>query len=334
MYLAAAFSAVADFLQWREGDGILLGEANVLPQESGSFFGDEGDRMHMMFNFYVNQHLFYALASSDARPLAKALEATQRIPQYAQWASFLRNHDELDLGRLTETQRRLVYEKFGPDKNMQLYGRGIRRRFAPMLGNRGQFELAYSLMFSLPGTPVLRYGDEIGMGDDLHLNERDSVRTPMQWSDEPQAGFSTSKKTILPVISKGPYGYPLVNVEKQRRDVNSMLNWTERVIRLRKECPEFGWGAYKILGTGDSNVLAIRYDWRRNSVVTIHNFHEKPRSITLDPGGKEGALLINLFAGEHSQAGPSGKHKIVMEGYGYRWYRCGSLGHILKREKY
>src|SRR5262249_30897194 len=148
---------------------ILLGEANIVPEEDQNFFGNEGDRMHMMFNFFVNQYTFYALASADTRPLAMAIEATQRIPEYAQWASFLRNHDEADLARLTKEQRATVYEKFGPEKNMQLYGRGIRRRLTPMLGNRPQLELAYSLMFSLPGTPVLRYGDEIGMGDDLEL---------------------------------------------------------------------------------------------------------------------------------------------------------------------
>src|SRR5205823_2938193 len=142
--------------------------------------------------------------------------------------------------------RRLVYQKFAPDKDMQLYGRGIRRRLAPMLGNRAQFELAYSLMFSLPGTPVLRYGDEIGMGDNLSLPERNSVRTPMQWSDDAQGGFSVATKTILPVISKGPWNYERVNVEAQRRDLNSLLNWTERMVRLRKECPEFGWGDYRI----------------------------------------------------------------------------------------
>ena len=156
----------------------------------------------------------------------------------------------------------------------------------------------------------------------------------MQWSDEPQAGFSTAKKTVLPVISKGPWSYQRVNVESQRRDTNSMLNWTERMIRLRKECPELGWGGYKVLKTGDPSVLALRYDWRNNTLVTIHNFHEKPRSITLDVGGKEGGRLVNLFAGEHSDAGPNGKHKIVLEGYGYRWYRVGNLAHILKREKY
>ncbi len=324
-----------DFLQWREGDAILLGEANITPDEDVNFFGSQGDRMHMMFNFYVNQHLFYALASTDVRPLARAIQATgRRIPPQAQWASFLRNHDELDLGRLTQQQRDLVYQKFGPDENMQLYGRGIRRRLAPMLGNRLQLEMAYSLMFSLPGTPVLRYGDEIGMGDDLHLPERNSVRTPMQWSDEPQAGFSICKKTVLPVISKGPYSYERVNVEGQRRDINSLLNCTERMIRLRKECPEIGWGTYRVLNTGDSCVLGIRYDWRNNGIIALHNFNKSPRTITLQAGGENDALLVNLFTTEHSRARSDEKHKIILEGFGYRWYRVGGLAHILKREKY
>src|SRR5437016_87463 len=241
---------IRDFLQWREGDAILLGEANVIPAEDPNFFGDEGDRMHMMFNFYVNQHMFYALASGDAGPLTKAIGATQSISEYSQWASFLRNHDELDLGRLTPKQRNLIYAKFAPEKRMQLYDRGIRRRLAPMLGSRPQLELAYSLMFSLPGTPVIRYGDEIGMGDDLKLPERNPVRTPMQWSDELHGGFSTAAKTILPVIDDGVWGYQRINVAAQQRDPDSMLNWTERMIRLRKECPEIGWGRCTILNTG------------------------------------------------------------------------------------
>src|SRR5437016_4936676 len=323
-----------DFLQWREGDAILLGEANIAPDEDMSFFGEEGDRMHMLFNFYANQHIFYALASGEARPLADALEATKRIPPYAQWALFLRNHDELDLARLTPEQRQTIFDKFAPEPRMQLYSRGIRRRLAPMLGNRPQLEMAYSLMFSLPGTPVLRYGDEIGMGDDLRLKERNSVRTPMQWSDEPQAGFSTAKKTILPIISRGPWNYRRVNVESQRRDPNSMLNWTERMIRLRKECPEFGWAAYDVLKTRSPHVLGIRYEWRGNALVTLHNFHEKPVSVVIDLSEKRDQRLINLGVGEHSQAGPDGVHRIVLEGFGYRWYRVGSLGHLLKREKY
>ena len=149
------------------------------------YFGRDGDRMQMMFNFQVNQHLFYALASADSRPLAKAINATKPRPATAQWGVFLRNHDELDLGRLTKAQRDVVFKAFDPDKNMQLYDRGIRRRLAPMLGgDRRRLELAYSLMCTLPGTPVIRYGDEIAMGDDLDLAERNCARTPMQWSSE------------------------------------------------------------------------------------------------------------------------------------------------------
>jgi maltose alpha-D-glucosyltransferase/alpha-amylase len=322
------------FLQWRAGDAILLGEANVLPGAEMEFFGDEGDRLHMMFNFYVNQHVFYALASGEVAPLITALEKTRSIPPFTQWASFLRNHDELDLGRLTRKQRQLVYAKFGPEKRMQLYDRGIRRRLAAMLENRPQLELAYSLMFSLPGTPVLRYGDEIGMGDNLRLRERYSVRTPMQWSEEPNAGFSTTNKTITPVIDEGVFSYERVNVEAQRRDPNSLLNWTERMIRLRKECPELGWGSFRIIGTGNKSVLAMRFDWRGNSVLTIHNFDSKPLSIKIDVGVDRGDKLTNVLLGEHSQAGPDGKHAIVLEGYAYRWYRVGGLRHILEREKY
>src|SRR5690242_14314081 len=226
----------------------MLGEANVLPPEHKKYFGQHGTGIHMMFNFYVNQHLFYALASEDTRPLASALRATKQLPPSAQWVHFLRNHDELDLGRLTDEERQLVFDAFGPDPSMQLYDRGIRRRLAPMLGgDRRRLELAYSMMFTLPGTPVVRYGDEIGMGDDLSLPERNAARTPMQWSTEPQAGFSKKKRTILPVISEGPYGYEKVNVADQRRDPESMLNWTERIIRRRKECPEIGWGNFTIL---------------------------------------------------------------------------------------
>ena len=151
----------------------------------------------MMFNFQVNQNLFYALASSDTRPLIKALKATKPRPSTAQWGQFLRNHDELDLGRLTDEQRQQTFAAFAPEEDMQLYDRGIRRRLAPMLqGDRRRLELAYSLMMTLPGTPVIRYGDEIGMGDDLSLPERSCARTPMQWSAEPQGGFTKEKSQL------------------------------------------------------------------------------------------------------------------------------------------
>ena len=170
-----------DFLQWRSGESILLAEANVPPDESMKYFGEDGDRIQMMLNFPVNQRLFYALATADLAPLVWALEQTFARPANAQWLQFLRSHDELDLGRLTAEQRAKVFKAFGPEKRMQLYDRGIRRRLAPMLhNNRRLLELAFSLLFSLPGTPMMEYGDEIGIGENLRLPERECARTPMQ----------------------------------------------------------------------------------------------------------------------------------------------------------
>src|SRR5690348_3100241 len=324
----------SQFLNWREGDAIVLGEANVKPDTDMQYFGSAGERLQMMFNFQVNQNLFYALATADSRPLVKALKATKPRPATAQWGQFLRNHDELDLGRLTEEQRQAVFAAFAPEPNMQLYERGIRRRLAPMLqGDRRRIELAYSLMMTLPGTPVIRYGDEIGMGDDLDLPERLPARTPMQWSTEANGGFSTHEKTFLPVISSGAYAYEHVNVAAQRRDPDSLLNWTERIIRMRKEVPEIGWGDFAILRTGTREVLALRYQWRENTVVVIHNLAGEPCEIQLSVGleGKENSRLINLLSTNHSVADKSGRHRILLEPYGYRWYRAGGLTYLLKR---
>jgi len=328
--------SLREFLQWREGASVILAEANVLPETDMEYFGEDGDRMHMMFNFQVNQNLFYALAASDCRPLVQALKATKPRPATAQWGLFLRNHDELDLGRLTEEQRQRVFACFGPEKKMQLYERGIRRRLATMLnGDRRRIELAYSLMFTLPGTPVIRYGDEIGMGDDLNLPERNCARTPMQWSTEPHAGFTKSDKPILPVINNGPYGYQHVNAAEQRRDPNSLLNWTERIIRMRKEVPEVGWGDFDVLPTRDPAVLAIRYDWRNNSVLFVHNLDAIPREVAFSTGlrGNEARVLVNLLTEDHSRAGEDGRHHLLLEAYGYRWYRVGGLDYLLKRSE-
>jgi len=321
-----------NFLQWRKGDAILLGEANVLPEETLPFFGEKGEGIHLMFNFYVNQHLFYALASADIEPLIKALEETRSKMTITQWALFLRNHDELDLGRLTEEQRAKVFERFGPDENMQLYERGIRRRLAPMLGNEAQIKLAYSLMFSLPGTPVLYYGEEIGMGDDLSLKERDAVRTPMQWSADDQAGFSNAKKLIHPVIDKGPYSYKHVNVETQRRQPDSLLNWMTAMIRLRQECSEIGWGKWQILKTGVPSILAMHYSWQDSSLIVIHNFDEKAHEAILDLQQEEEEKMVDLMAVHESSADEKGLHHINMDAFGFRWFRAGNLAHLLHKE--
>jgi maltose alpha-D-glucosyltransferase/alpha-amylase len=323
-----------EFLQWRDGEAIILGEANVLPDTDMEYFGKAGDRMHMMFNFEANQTLFYALAANDGRPLQKALKATKPRPASAQWGIFLRNHDELDLGRLSPAQRNLVFQAFGPERSMQLYNRGIRRRLAPMLGgDRRRLELAYSLMFTLPGTPVVRYGDELAMGDSLALPERECARTPMQWSTEPQAGFSKNPKTVLPLISSGPYGYAQVNAAQQRRDPLSMLNWMERIIRMRKEVPEVGWGDFEFVATRDVAVLAMRYDWRNNSVLFLHNLADTPREVMFSVGLDDGRdrALVNLLSEDHSHADASRRHRVVLEPYGYRWYRVGGLDYLLNR---
>jgi maltose alpha-D-glucosyltransferase/alpha-amylase len=319
------------FLQWRGGDTILLAEANVPPDESLKYFGERGDRLQMMLNFPVNQRLFYALATADLEPLTWALRETSRRPAEAQWAHFLRTHDELDLGRLSPEERQQVFDAFGPEKNMQLYNRGIRRRLAPMLANdRRRLELAFSLLFSLPGTPVMLYGDEIGMGDDLSLPERECARTPMQWTSERHGGFTTAARPHQQVIDDKTYGYEKVNVAAQRRDPDSLLNWTERIIRMRKECPEIPWGDFQILSTSVKGVLALRYDWRGTSLLTLHNFAGKDVRVALDVGVPHGDLLVDVFSNRHSD-GRDGRHEIALTAYGWRWFRVGSQDNALHR---
>ena len=323
-----------EFLQWRQGDAVVLAEANVLPETDMQYFGASGERLPLMFNFQVNQALFYALAAADTGPLTTALAATEPRPATAQWAMFLRNHDELDLGRLTPEQRGTVFAAFGPDKSMQLYDRGIRRRLMPMLGgDRRRLELAYSLMFTLPGTPVILYGDEIGMGDDLARPERECARTPMQWSDEKHGGFTAGEAPVAPVISDGPYGYQHINVAVQRRAPESQLNWVERIVRMRKEVPEVGWGTFAVLDAGTPSVLAMRYDWRNNAVVFVHNLSGVPLEVSFDPAtsGLHDGLLVNLLSEDHSQPDEAGMHRVLLEPYGYRWFRVGGLDYLLRR---
>lgn len=324
-----------DFLQWRTGDAILLAEANVPADESVKYFGDEGQRLQMMLNFPVNQRLFYALATADLEPLCQALEETRERHGCAQWTQFLRSHDELDLGRLSEKQRQKVFDAFGPDKHMQLYDRGIRRRLAPMLGNdRRRLELAFSLLLSLPGTPMLQYGDEIGIGDDLSLPEREAARTPMQWSNERHGGFSRADAVVQPVISNDTYGYHRVNAVDQRRDPNSLLNWMERTIRMRQECPELGWGDYQVLRTAVPEVLALRYDWRGTSMVTLHNFSAKKQTLRLQLEGPGSKRLVNVFEKEASEADSSGAHRFTLEGYAYKWLRVGAADTAMDRTEF
>jgi maltose alpha-D-glucosyltransferase/alpha-amylase len=319
----------SNFLQWRVGDAILLGEANVMPRESQQYFAG-GEGLHMMFNFWVNQHLFLALASGDARPLAAALRATRLRTPAAQWAHFLRNHDELDLGRLQNAERELVFAEFGAEPSMQLYGRGIRRRAAPMLGDLRRLQLAYSLVLSMPGSPVLRYGEEIGMGENLRLKERYAIRTPMQWSAERNGGFSTAAELVRPLVDQGAFAYERVNVEQQLRDPGSLLRWMIRMIRLRKQCPEIGWGEWRILPSGARSVLATEYRWRGSTIVCVHNLSSESQEAAVRAGSDLFADLVDV---EEIAADAHGVHRIPLEPYGYRWFRAGALNQALIRER-
>jgi maltose alpha-D-glucosyltransferase/alpha-amylase len=320
-HMLSLVSTLRQFVQWRKGDAVLLGEANVPPEENSSYFGKTGEGMNMIFNFYGNQYLFYGLATGDLRLLRRALQATKDIPPVSQWAWFLRMHDEIDLGRLTNEQRERVYQRMGPDKDMQLYNRGIRRRLAPMLHDSAELRLAYSLLFSMPGAPLIRYGEELGMGDDLRLKERLAVRTPMQWTNGKNAGFSTSDHIFRPVISTGDYGYEKVNEEDEDRDPNSLLNFIRRLIRLRKDCPEIGLGRWTIMDSTLNNVLVIRYKYEGQSLIVIHNFSDRPVKMMVYLPGDGGVL--DLMTGEETREKDE-DIDVRLGGYGFKWFRVTS----------
>jgi len=296
-------------------DALMLGEANLSPEENKDYFGADNNGMQMMFNFYVNQYLFYALASGKIRLLKKALEDTKEKPEAAQWGHFLRNHDEIDLARLKEKQRNEVFRRFGPDSAMQLYHRGIRRRLAPMLQDSSQIRFAYNLLFSLPGTPVIRYGEEIGMGDDLTLKERLSVRTPMQWSGEPNAGFTEAPRAFREVIDEGPYHYKQVNVAAQLKDSGSLLNFIKKTAQLRKQHPEIGAGHFTILPVSSRFVLAMRYQYKDRVLLTLHNFSDKPQKFRIKSKALKGKQLLQVTDGLAVNPG-----QVSLEGYGFGWY--------------
>jgi maltose alpha-D-glucosyltransferase/alpha-amylase len=312
-----------DVLSWRRGGTILLAEANVSAEEILKYFGD-GDRMHMLFGFLINQYTFLTLARQDAEPLRRILETLPRIPLSSQWANFLRNHDELDLGRLSTSEREEVFQAFAPQENMRLYSRGIRRRLAPMLNNdRRRLELAYALLFSLPGTPVLFYGEETGMGEDLSLPERNAVRTPMQWSAEVNGGFSEAPhyKLIRTAIKGGEYGYESVNVTTQSRDPGSLLNRIRHIVGARRAAPEFGWGEFQVVSTDNRHVMAHRCNWRGNSVLALHNLSDEACEVGIELEGDAPKELTDVLSDKGYSALTPAVRRIPLQPYGYRWLR-------------
>ena len=322
--------------QWQLGDSVLLCEANVPPSDVSRFVGSRpdgpSDRTQMLFDFLLNPRAWLALARSDAEPLIEALTTAVRLPQGGQWATFLRNHDELDLSRLTDEQRQDVFRAFAPRQDMRLYGRGIRRRLAPMLkGDRRRIELAYALQFALPGTPVVRYGEEIGMGEDLRLHGRDAIRTPMLWDSGPNAGFSTAapEKLLRPITMSGRYGARRVNVRAQQQDPNSLVRWFENLIHTLRTAPEIGTGECSVVDVPlPRPVLAHRFDAPSGSILLLHNLADT--NVTIDIGPLPGTTLTpyDLLVDGPYDAPTAKLTDLALHGWGYRWIRLSRSNQV------
>jgi glycosidase len=260
--------------------------------------------------------------------VTKALKARPAIHPDCQWATFVRNHDELTLDKLTDAERQEVFAAFGPEPAMQIYGRGLKRRLPTMMdGDPRRIRMVYSLLFSLPGTPTLYYGEEIGMGEDLEAEGRMAVRTPMQWEPTRNGGFSTAAPRRL-VQRPVPDGYAPehVNVADQKRDPDSLWAFMRSLIQTYRECPELGWGDFRVLEQPHREVLAHRCAWRGSSVLAVHNLSSRPMTtqVRMDPDdlvGDEPVRLEDLFADETLDPGARGEVELALEGYGHRWFR-------------
>jgi trehalose synthase len=317
------------FLSRRNGEAVLLGEVNLPYPDLMRFFGDEdGDELTMCFDFIGMQRVYLSLARGQAAPLAEALRERPVQPKDGHWATFVRNHDELTLDKLSEEERQEVFDAFGPEKRMQLYGRGLRRRLPSMLdGDMDRIRMVYSLLFSLPGTPVLFYGEEIGMGEELSVEGRNAVRTPMQWSDDDNGGFSTADPEKLSApLTQGEFGPAKVNVASQLRDPRSLLSWMKLLIRRYRQCPELAWGRYEVLSHDAEQVLAHRADQDGGTVIALHNFAAEPADVALRlddlaPGDR----LVDLLT-DGSTPVEDGKVTLRLDRYGCRWLRVVKPG--------
>jgi glycosidase len=324
----AYLRALRAFLGRRTGDGILLGEVNLPHRDQETFFGGaEGDELTMQFDFIGMQSFYLSLARRDAGPLASALQQRPVISPDSQWATFLRNHDELTLDKLSDAERAEVFAAFGPDPHMQLYGRGLRRRLPTMLeGDPRRIRMAYSLMFSLPGTPVLFYGEEIGMGENLDIDGRLAVRSPMQWTDGRNGGFSNAPRSRLRrPVTRGPFGPEHVNVAEQRTDPDSLLGFMSLLIRRYRESPELGWADFTVLDQPHSHVLAHECAWDDRRIVAVHNLSPVSCTVPLALDGCSGYHLVDLLqdAGG-AELDDRGRTELALAGYGYRWLRLMS----------
>jgi maltose alpha-D-glucosyltransferase/alpha-amylase len=303
-------------------DTVLLAEANQWPEDVVDYFGD-GDECHMAFHFPVMPRIFMAVRRESRYPISEILTNTPQIPDGCQWGIFLRNHDELTLEMVTDEERDYMYAEYAKDPRMRA-NVGIRRRLAPLLDNdRNQIELFTALLLSLPGSPVLYYGDEIGMGDNIWLGDRDGVRTPMQWTPDRNAGFSTCDpgRLNLPAIMDPVYGYQVTNVEAQMANASSLLHWTRRMIEVRKQNAAFGLGSYNELQSSNPGVLAFWREYQDDIVLCVHNFSRFAQPTELDLRQFETYVPVELLGGVSFPPIGELPYLLTLAGHGFYWFR-------------
>lgn len=304
---------------------VLLAEANQWPSDVVEYFGDPevgGDECHMAFHFPLMPRIFMAVRKQSRFPISEILESTPEIPSSAQWGIFLRNHDELTLEMVTDAERDYMYAEYAHDPRMKA-NIGIRRRLAPLLQNdRTQLELFNALLLSLPGSPVLYYGDEIGMGDNIWLGDRDGVRTPMQWSPDRNAGFSKADpgRLYLPTIQDATYGYQAVNVENQASYSNSLLNWVRRLIQVRKRYEAFGLGDFRELNSDTASVLTYLRTFGDEVLLCVNNLSSYPAAVSLDLSEFAGATPVELTGSVPFPTIGTDSYQITLPGHGFYWF--------------
>jgi maltose alpha-D-glucosyltransferase/alpha-amylase len=311
---------------------VMIAEANQWPREVAAFFGSEEEpECHMAFDFPVMPRIFYSLRSQQASELVEMLSETTEVPENAGWGVFLRNHDELKLEMVSEEYRQAMYGWYAYDPRMRS-NIGIRRRLAPLLDNsRAELELAHALLFSLPGSPFLYYGDEIGMGDNIWLPDRDSSRTPMQWTPDRNAGFSTADpgKLFLPVVQSLVYHYNQINVESQLAQSRSLLHWIRNVIHVRKAHPVFGLGSMRVLQTNHESVLAFVRSYggsgthwgdQPEDILCVFSFAHNPVAVTLEAPEFAGSTLYDLFGGgQFPTVAEDGRFSLTLGTQSFYW---------------
>ncbi|MBE9020727.1 maltose alpha-D-glucosyltransferase, partial [Chroococcidiopsidales cyanobacterium LEGE 13417] len=300
---------------------MLLAEANQWPEDAAEYYGN-GDECHMNFHFPLMPRLFMSLRMEDSFPIFDILQQTPTIPDNCQWALFLRNHDELTLEMVTDEDRDYMYRVYARDPAMRL-NLGIRRRLAPLLGNdRRQIELLNSLLLSLPGTPVLYYGDEIGMGDNVYIGDRNGVRTPMQWSSDRNAGFSRAnpQKLYSPVIIDSEYHYAAINVEAQRANTNSLWYWMKRLIATRKRFQAFGRGSFELLHPENRKVLTFTRTYQGEHILVVANLSRFVQTVELDLSAFKGTTPVEIFGRTEFPAIDDRPYFLSISPYTFYWF--------------